>query len=549
MYLLKILVNMEGLILLTKHIFSHRKFYFLLIVLTMTVFFNFSGGCTNPAISTAINDEDEKDPVYPLIQPVALKEIEGDNITAIASREEKLAYVAENLADNTMEIIVCQLGPNYNINANSLIDSIPLEEINPESAQIQLSPDMDSLWLSAENNESWGLTKYKLEKEGEKEFFPLEKSKMFSQEENLVNPKISPHGKWMADWKLEGDNTILTLSHPENKEKIKLRVDHKIKNSLFWNCDGKAILYTANHEGQDRIYTINLEEHLSLNRADLEEEKEQADKFDLVILNGTVIDSRNGTVKFDHNIGIDGISIETITREIISGRKEVDAAGQVIIPELTNPQETHQAEKAEHEKYEENSVDYWIAKLSFMESPIEGADIEPTDSSLPGAPRPYRNGYHEGLDYYHNSQGELLRMGDPVLAAGKGIVIRADKDFVELEQEEREEILNEARGNENAPDKILDKLRGRQVWIYHQNNIVTRYAHLEDICDNLKIGDMVPPGQYIGSAGNSGTNSAVEGLSQGIHLHFEIWIDDQYFGCGLEPEEIRKILTEVFVSQ
>jgi len=60
---------------------------------------------------------------------------------------------------------------------------------------------------------------------------------------------------------------------------------------------------------------------------------------------------------------------------------------------------------------------------------------------------------------------------------------------------------------------------------------------------------MVPPGQYIGSAGNSGTNSAVEGLSQGIHLHFEIWIDDQYFGCGLEPEEIRKILTEVFVSQ
>ena len=44
----------------------------------------------------------------------------------------------------------------------------------------------------------------------------------------------------------------------------------------------------------------------------------------------------------------------------------------------------------------EGLIDY----LSFLQTPIQGAQVSTKDSHLPGAERPYRNGVHEGLDYY-----------------------------------------------------------------------------------------------------------------------------------------------------
>lgn len=55
---------------------------------------------------------------------------------------------------------------------------------------------------------------------------------------------------------------------------------------------------------------------------------------------------------------------------------------------------------------------------------------------------------------------------------------------------------------------------GQVVWLDHQGEIITVYAHLSAI--HVRAGEEIQNGQVIGLSGHSG-NAA------GPHLHFEIW--------------------------
>ena len=186
-----------------------------------------------------------------------------------------------------------------------------------------------------------------------------------------------------------------------------------------------------------------------------------------------------------------------------------------------------------------------LEKISFLQSPIPGALVSSRDSQLPGAPRPYRNGIHEGLDFYSGACGIDVNFGDSVFAAGPGVVYRIDHDYQEPSTEEREELLRICAENGDTPEDILDKLRGRQVWLVHSHEIITRYAHLSEVAEHLQEGDLVEPGDFIGAVGNSGTSEGAEGSAANHHLHFEIWIGDSYLGEGLSPQEIRELWTLV----
>lgn len=188
-----------------------------------------------------------------------------------------------------------------------------------------------------------------------------------------------------------------------------------------------------------------------------------------------------------------------------------------------------------------------IEKLNHFESPIKDASITRREQQLPGAPRAYRNGIHEGVDYYNGYVGVPIEMNTPVFSSAEGTVIRADHGYEELTPEKHEQITEEARSAKITPEEILDKLRGKQVWIKHEGGIVTRYAHLYSIPEDLSEGDEVEKGEHIGGVGNSGTSHGVEGTNNGAHLHFEIWLsDDYYLGKGMEPMESREILVEIF---
>ncbi len=189
-----------------------------------------------------------------------------------------------------------------------------------------------------------------------------------------------------------------------------------------------------------------------------------------------------------------------------------------------------------------------IDRLSFLESPIPGARISTRDNHLPGAPRPYRSGTHEGLDYYHGYCGVKIYTGAPVYAAAEGVVVRIDSDYRELTEEEREEILQAVNKLGFTPEIELDRLRGRQVWILHRDSIVTRYAHLEDVNEDLEVGDKVSRGDFIGTIGNSGTSADVDGTEKGAHLHFEIWVEGHYLGEGLPFSKVRTLWEKVLLE-
>jgi murein DD-endopeptidase MepM/ murein hydrolase activator NlpD len=161
----------------------------------------------------------------------------------------------------------------------------------------------------------------------------------------------------------------------------------------------------------------------------------------------------------------------------------------------------------------------------------EGYDIPDEPELLPGSEREYRGGYHEGVDF-------PLSQGMPVVAAKAGTIVRIDLEYVEWSVDEQ--IAGEDVGWRLGftPAPILDKLRGRQVWIDHGKGVVTRYAHLDSV-ELFSVGSIVERGTLIGHVGNSGTKA-------GPHLHIEIRIGDSYLGDGLSGAPLLRALRLAF---
>lgn len=181
--------------------------------------------------------------------------------------------------------------------------------------------------------------------------------------------------------------------------------------------------------------------------------------------------------------------------------------------------------------------------------PLAGVHIPDKGSQLPNAPRDYRCGFHEGVDFYPFDSGPYIGRGDPVYAARGGTVIRIDHEFTEYTPTERERDLATICAEGGADADILDRLRGRQVWIEHDDGNTTRYCHLNNVESSLGSGQSVAVGQVIAGVGNSGTSNGAAGTDQDIHLHFELRLGDpygEYLGAGQPESEVRRLLAQLF---
>ncbi len=169
--------------------------------------------------------------------------------------------------------------------------------------------------------------------------------------------------------------------------------------------------------------------------------------------------------------------------------------------------------------------------------------LTPDAIRTPGDPRPYRHGVHQGTDFNGVAPGEAIY---PVAT---GLVIRADVEYTRMTPEYRKAILDRCREVGGTPGEmgvgadpkygdILDKLRGRQVWLYHGDTaagspVMSVYAHLSDVAE-LHVGEYVSSDRQIGATGNTGTSD--EGSTAGVHLHLEIYVGDEYW-TPREPHE------------
>ena len=170
--------------------------------------------------------------------------------------------------------------------------------------------------------------------------------------------------------------------------------------------------------------------------------------------------------------------------------------------------------------------------LSGFSLPVGGLEVPTEEQYLPNSPRDYRAGYHEGIDF-------PVKSGTPVLAAKAGTIARIDTAFKDWTPAEEQAAFDAAIALGYTPTATLDRIRGRQVWVDHGGGIVTRYAHLSAVAP-LRVGDAVTQGQLIGAVGNSGYPEG------GPHLHFEIRLDDDFYGDGLPLTELRYALSVAF---
>ena len=102
-------------------------------------------------------------------------------------------------------------------------------------------------------------------------------------------------------------------------------------------------------------------------------------------------------------------------------------------------------------------------------------------------------------------------------------------------------------------------LFGQAVFIDHGVDIVegkrlvTIYAHMSEIAEDVTVGGAVQRGQTIGKVGASGTSDGALGNWNHAHLHFELIIQDKagerYMGQGLKYDPLTKLLKRLFVSR
>jgi murein DD-endopeptidase MepM/ murein hydrolase activator NlpD len=180
-----------------------------------------------------------------------------------------------------------------------------------------------------------------------------------------------------------------------------------------------------------------------------------------------------------------------------------------------------------------------LRDLVGLAKPIAGSPLTQRPIQLPGAPRHYRLGIHEGLDFYWQA-------GTAVYAIADGTVIRADYDYVPPTEWQYWAWRDEAQRLTYTSETAHDVFRGRQIWIAHENGTISRYAHLSALGGGLAVGTAVSQGQYIGAVGNSGSPLSLEGPDGDAHLHLEIWAGDYFLGQFLRPIEIMEWLEEIF---
>ncbi len=167
-------------------------------------------------------------------------------------------------------------------------------------------------------------------------------------------------------------------------------------------------------------------------------------------------------------------------------------------------------------------------------------------SLLPNAARAYRSGIHQGIDYSCGARGRQA------VAALDGRVVVAAGDYRTPSPARRNALLAIAAQRNSTPSFTLIALYGNYVVVDHglidgAGHVVTIYAYLETVAADIRVGTPVRAGDPLGTIGNTGTSYDAAGDPDGgLHLHWEVHIDDRYLAAGLSSAETRAVYTALF---
>jgi len=198
-----------------------------------------------------------------------------------------------------------------------------------------------------------------------------------------------------------------------------------------------------------------------------------------------------------------------------------------------------------------SKMNWFDSRLKTLELPIKNAVLPDDDASYPNAPRAYRGGRHVGLDLFYYFEGsnytvKPVTVKTEIFAASDGTIIRADWGYTPMSETEWKKRSEYTKSFPNT--FVKHDFGGRQIWIDHENGVVTTYNHLSKLDNSMKVGKKIKRGDRIGWAGNSGLLGEAQGNNAGVHLHFEVWVDGFYLGYGMDPPTVRKHIEWIFLD-
>ncbi len=207
--------------------------------------------------------------------------------------------------------------------------------------------------------------------------------------------------------------------------------------------------------------------------------------------------------------------------------------------------------KASHKpkKVIEDFNPLWVDSLKLI-LPCKNVPVPKRTMRLPNAPRNYRNGIHRGIDFFAN-------WGTPVYSVASGTVVRADHNYKEVPADFRIDMLKASAKVGKTPSDIFNNiLLGKAVFLDHGFELVpgfrviTIYAHLSHIENEIKPGYQVNAGELIGKSGNTGMRESTIGSKAGSHLHWELILqkenDEIYLGRNMPNPELYQMLKRIF---
>ena len=177
--------------------------------------------------------------------------------------------------------------------------------------------------------------------------------------------------------------------------------------------------------------------------------------------------------------------------------------------------------------------------------PLAGGAMPRETNLLPNASRGYRGGVHEGVDLFTVADGAAVPCAAPVQNARDGWVIRADHAWRAMAGREYDVLTGALK---NGPDAdMLDRLRGRQVWVRDADGFIVRYCHLQAVAPDITVGLKIERGTRIGLVGNSGTADGAHNTGTNCHLHFEIRLaDGRFLGQDENPRTAGELYEALF---
>ena len=166
-----------------------------------------------------------------------------------------------------------------------------------------------------------------------------------------------------------------------------------------------------------------------------------------------------------------------------------------------------------------------------------------------GAPRDYRSGTHNGLDFNCGTTDHVIQ------SAAAGQVIFVVNDYLDASVDDRNRVLDQTVAAFDTPFWTLANLYGNFVVIDHElasgQRAVTIYAHLSEVGPEILPGQLVDSGAPLGFVGNSGTSAAADGITNNhgsVHLHWELHINDRPIGYLEDPTDTEPLYQQILCT-